>query len=130
RLSKDWNAPIYGFFKAIPIIEYHQNRRTHTFQCLAKHCKQRTATKTGSVRRYLDTRDKTSTSNLRTHAKKCWGDDAVLAADQLATGDDVRAQTSKGTLDQGSITAAFERKGKERSLTRIASTQKPNLSKQ
>jgi hypothetical protein len=34
------------------------------------------------VRRYLDTTDAKSTSNLRKHAKICWGEEAVAAADQ------------------------------------------------
>lgn len=31
---------------------------------------------------YLDITDAKSTSNLHKHAKVCWGDEAVLAADQ------------------------------------------------
>ena len=34
------------------------------------------------VRRYLDTGDAKSTSNLRKHAKICWGEEAVTVADK------------------------------------------------
>ena len=108
RLSKDWTAPIYAFFKPNPLIEYVEGRRCHAFQCLAKNCKQKSRT----VRRYLDTGDAKSTGNMRKHAKKCWGDEVVAAADKAKTAKEVRDTTIKGYLDPQSITAAFERKGK------------------
>jgi hypothetical protein len=104
----DWIAPIYAFFKPMPLIEYVDGRRCHAFQCLAKHCKQ----KSRSIRRYLDTGDAKSTGNLRKHAKKCWGDEIVALADKAKTAKDVRKTTVKGTLNPQSITAAFERNGK------------------
>ncbi|KAF8163030.1 hypothetical protein B0H34DRAFT_672127 [Crassisporium funariophilum] len=61
RLSKEWNSPIYAFFKPIPLIEYIKERRVHVFKCGAKHCMGK--------------------SNLRKHAKICWGEEAVAAAD-------------------------------------------------
>ena len=79
-LSKDWNSPIYVFFRRTPTIEYIKDRRVHVFQCSANHCKGK-----GNgcmVFRYLDITDAKSTSNLCKHAKVCWGDEAVLAADQ------------------------------------------------
>jgi hypothetical protein len=85
-----------------------EGRRCHAFQCLAKHCKQ----KTRSVRRYLDTGDAKSTGNLRKHAKKCWGDEVVASADKAKDAKEVRDTTIKGSLDPQSITAVFERKGK------------------
>ncbi|KAG1722965.1 uncharacterized protein EDB91DRAFT_1063679, partial [Suillus paluster] len=51
RLSKDWTAPIYAFFRSTPTIEYINGRRCHLFQCAATNCKH----KTRGVRRYLDT---------------------------------------------------------------------------
>jgi len=42
------------------------------------------------VRRYLDKKDANSTSNMRKHARKCWGDDVVKAADNAKTADEVR----------------------------------------
>jgi hypothetical protein len=41
RLSKDWNAPIYAFFKPMPVIEYVDNCHAHVFECGALHCKGR-----------------------------------------------------------------------------------------
>jgi hypothetical protein len=92
----------------MPLIDYVEGRRCHAFQCLAKICKQ----KSRSVRRYLDTGDAKSTSNLRKHAKKCWGDAVVASADKAKTAREVRDTNIKGYLNPQSITAAFERKGK------------------
>jgi len=80
RLSRDWNTPIYVFFKSIPSIEYIKDRRVHVFECREKHCKGKGNGR--MVRCYLDTTDAKSTSNLRKHAKFCWGEEAVAAADQ------------------------------------------------
>ena len=66
------------------------------------------------VHRYLDTGDAKSTSNLRKHAKICWGEEAVAAADNMR---DVRAaREALGKLKSvdGSITAAFERVAKSK----------------
>jgi hypothetical protein len=64
------------------------------------------------VNRFLDKGDASSTSNLRKHAKLCWGSDVIAAADstrdvELAT--EVVAKSGKGNE---SITAMFERVGK------------------
>jgi hypothetical protein len=75
---------------------------------MAKMCKH----KTRGVRRFLDKGDAKSTSNMRKHAKKCWGEDVIASADKAHTASEVRATTVKGILDPQSITAAFERKGK------------------
>lgn len=105
-MSKEWTAGVYGFFKPDPIIEYANGRRAHTFICAATHC--RGATR--NVRRFLDTGDAKSTSNLRRHAIKCWGEENVDAARGRPV-DEIREAT-KGVSPSGSITAAFERKGK------------------
>lgn len=60
----------------------------------------------------MDKGDAKSTSNMRKHAKKCWGEDVVTSADKAKNANEVRATTVKGMLDPQSITAAFERKGK------------------
>ena len=108
RISKDWTAPVYAFFDPIPAVECISGRRRHTFCCNAKTCVQ----KTREVKRYLDTNDAKSMSNLRKHAKRCWGDEIVAAADQAKNAKEVRATTVSGALDLESITAAFERTGK------------------
>ena len=80
QLSKDWNSPVYIFFKLTPLIENIKDRHIHVFECNAKHCKGK-----GNgcmVCLYLDTSDVKSTSNLCKHAKVCWGEEMVAAADQ------------------------------------------------
>jgi hypothetical protein len=108
RLAKDWQRPIYAFFDAVPIIEHVDGRRCHAFRCNAKGCKN----KTRFVRRFLDKKDARSTSNMRKHAKNCWGADVVAAADKALNATEVRNTTVKGALQPGLITAAFERNGR------------------
>src|ERR1700722_4132640 len=79
RLSKDWNSPVYVFLKQTPSIEYIKDRHVHVFECAAARCMGKGNGR--MVRRYLDTGDCKSTSNLRKHAKICWGEEAVAAAD-------------------------------------------------
>jgi len=64
------------------------------------------------VRRFLDKGDARLTSNMRKHAKKCWGEEVVTSADNAKNANEVRATTVMGALNPQSITAAFERKGK------------------
>ena len=108
RLTKDWAAPIYAFFRTVPSVEYDEGRRLHIFQCAAQVCKH----KTRGVRRFLDKGDAKSTGNLRKHAKRCWGEEIVAAADKAKNASEVRQTTIKGRLNLESITAAFERTGK------------------
>ena len=107
RLRKDWDAPIYVFFKPLLSIQYIQNRKAHIFECAATQCH----CWTHSVHRFLDTTDAKSTSNLRCHAKVCWGDEAVEVAN--GTKDIRAARTVLQSLKtvNGSITAAFQRVG-------------------
>ena len=111
RLSKDWNSPIYVFFKLSPRIEYVNDRRVHVFECAAGRCRGKNGR---YVRRFLDTGDAKSTSGLRRHAKNCWGDEAVAAADGTQDLEGARVVLLKTKLCDGSITAEFERiaKGK------------------
>ena len=105
---KHWNTPIYAFFKPTPAIEYIAGRRAHVFSCGAKVCKGK-GRHGRDVRRYLGTADATSTSNLRRHAKVCWGEETVEAAGSVKDVYAARAVLAKSTLRDGSITAAFER---------------------
>ena len=93
------------FFKPLPSIEYIKGRRVHVFECSAKHCKGKGNGR--MVRRYLDTTDAKSTGNLRKHAKVCWGEETVAAADQSRDID--AARDALGKSKDGSITEAFER---------------------
>jgi hypothetical protein len=64
------------------------------------------------VRRYLDTMDRKSTSNLKRHATVCWGAETVDGALEAKV-DISSARATLGNLKDGSITAAFQRrKGK------------------
>ena len=99
------------FFKPEPAIEYIHGCCAHVFECAAKPCKGRGGR---HVRRYLDTGDAKSMGNLRKHAKVCWGEDAVAAADGMK---DVKAaQEALGLMKNasGSITAVFNRIGKDK----------------
>lgn len=64
------------------------------------------------VRRYLDTGDAKSTSNLRKHAKICWGEAAVVSADTTKNIQAARVALGKMTSVDSSITDAFQRAAK------------------
>jgi hypothetical protein len=102
---KRWDAPVYAFFKPIPAIEYVDGRKAHIFECAATSCCQ----KTKYIRRFLYTGDTSSTSNLCWHAKACWGDEAVAAADQTGSAATARKALVNQSGNNESITAAFER---------------------
>ena len=80
------------------------------FHCTAPNCKGKANGR--KVRRYLDTTDAKSTSNLRKHAKVCWGEDPVAAAD--ATKDVHAAREALGKYKDLSITMAFKRVSKSK----------------
>lgn len=112
RLAKEWVSPIYVFFNRLPRIEYVDNRRVHIFECAASHCKGKHGR---DVRRFLDTGDARSTSGLRRHAKMCWGEEAVSAADNTKDLEGARTVLANSSLKRnGSITEAFELIGKEK----------------
>jgi hypothetical protein len=96
-LKKTWRSPVYGFFKSDIKISTEGNRTFHFFKCAARRCK----IKGGGVRRYQDSQDRAATSNLKAHAIKCFGADAVDAAFK---------KTTSGTRD-GSIFASFTQLG-------------------
>ena len=106
---KEWSSPIYVFFKQTPRIEYVEDRRAHVFVCAAGRCKGKNGR---GFRRFLDKGDRKSTSNLRKHAKICWGSEAIEAADNTRDVDAAREILSKTKLRDGSITAEFKRIGK------------------
>ena len=112
RLSKEWNSPIYVFFKPTPDIVYIKGRRVHVFECSAKCCMGKGNGR--MVRQYLDTGDAKSTGNLRKHAKICWGEEAVTAADNTKDVRAAREVPSKLKSVDSSITAAFERIAKDK----------------
>src|SRR5271156_6555805 len=104
---RDWNAPIYAFFKPRPLIEYVNHRRVHIFECLVKSCKGKGHDQR-RVNRFLDTKDAKSTSNLRKHPKLCWGVETIEAADETKDVDLAKEILVKhGGLKDGSLTAVF-----------------------
>jgi len=108
QLMKQWNTPVYAFFRPTPAIEQIDGRRAHIFECSAKVCKGK-GRHGRHVRHYLNTANATSTSNLRRHAKICWGADTVAAASIVKDVYATCAVLAKPALRDGSITAAFER---------------------
>jgi hypothetical protein len=114
RLSQTWNSPIYAFFEPRPKITVVKGRRSHEFICSAVVCKGNGSDRR-VVRRFLDTADKGSTSNMRKHAKHCWGDDIIKKADEAKdelTIENIRKSLAEATIQDGSIVACFDRKGK------------------
>ena len=102
---KDWTSPVYAFFGPKLRIEEKNGRHSHVFRCQGKGCKT-------TIHRFLDTKDSRSTGNMHKHVKTCWGLPALEAADSAANADDVHMKIVPGILHDGSITVAFERKGK------------------
>ena len=67
----------------MPDVGYKGGHRYHSFRCAGRGCKQR-------ICRYLDKNDAKSTSNLRKHAKSCWGTEAVEIAGTVKTAAEAR----------------------------------------
>lgn len=111
RLRRDWRSPIYAFFSPEVAITYVNGRRAHDFTCSAKNCKGK-GSNPRLVRRYLDKKDKGSTSGLRRHAKICWGEENVERAVEAKNIESARNALKKAKLLDGSITAVFKRTGK------------------
>ncbi|KAI6001417.1 hypothetical protein EDD15DRAFT_2158970 [Pisolithus albus] len=105
QLQKEWVSPVYAFFGSMPVIKEIDGHRVHEFKCSARGCKVK-------IRRYLDTKDARSTSNMRKHVKSCWGGDVLSVADNAKDANEVRMKIVGSILRNGSITAIFERKGK------------------
>jgi hypothetical protein len=97
----------------MPVVDYVDNRRVHVFECGVLSCKGK-GKSARHVRRYLDTGDAKSTSNLWRHAKGCWGQETVDAAGETKDVHAARDALAKAKFKDGSITAAFERISKNR----------------
>ena len=113
-LEKEWVSPIYVFFNRTPCIKYVDKRQVHVFVCAASHCKGKHG---HDVCCFLDTGDAKSTSSLHRHAKMCWGNKAVSAADNTKDLEGIHTILAKSGLKRNrSITQAFERIGKEKAF--------------
>jgi hypothetical protein len=104
-LKKDWNSPVYAFFKPVPNVGHEGGHRYHEFLCAAKGCQKK-------VWHYLDKKDAKSMSNMQTHAKLCWGADVVEAADRTKNAKEACDSVIKPLTKDGSIMAIFECVGK------------------
>src|ERR1700721_2540507 len=96
-LQKGWRSPIYSFFSAEVTINYESGRLYHFFPCTSRRCK----SEMGGVRRYQDLKDKNSTANLKHHALRCFGAEAVKG----------RLSVHDANSQSGSIFSAFARQG-------------------
>ena len=105
-LSKEWTSPIYVFFKPMPSIMYIKGHHVHVFECAATCCMGKGNGR--MVRQYLDTGDAKSTGNLWKHAKICWGEEAMSAADNTKDVRAAREALGKMKSVDSSITAAFK----------------------
>ena len=67
------------------------------------------------MQHYLDKTDAKFTGNLCKHARACWGVEIVEKADEARDISSIRAGLAKAqNLTDGSITASFERKRKDK----------------
>ncbi|KAG6863163.1 hypothetical protein C0991_007826 [Blastosporella zonata] len=97
KMQKAWRTSVYAFFKPDPEIVYNKfGRKSHVFTCTAKHCH-------AKVARYLNTKDAQSTSNMRKHVRKCWGEDVLDAADNARNKDIARKDIVEKYKKSGSI---------------------------
>jgi hypothetical protein len=98
-LQKTWRSAIYHFYNPNVSIGYEDDRLFHFFKCTARVCK----AAMGGVRRYQDSKDRNSTTNLKQHAIRCFGAEAVKLCLEPAAAEAVN----------GSIFTAFARQGQQ-----------------
>ncbi|KAG6839135.1 hypothetical protein C0991_005489, partial [Blastosporella zonata] len=109
-LYKTYKSPIYVFFLP-PVYLRDHGKEFHVFECAAKDCK---CTGGRLVKRNMNTANATSTSNLRQHALRCWGEDVVKAAMDVKSIHEAReVLKDKKNLKQSSIRVAFQVAGQK-----------------
>ena len=99
-LQGGWRSPVYTFFQAEVSVGYDEGRKYHFFKCASGKCKGKGQK---GVHRYLDSKDRDATSNLKSHAVRCFSQDLVESAFE---------KTQPGGRD-GLIFAAFARQGQQ-----------------
>lgn len=107
RRQKGWKSPVYGFFAPKVRVVHDGHPFGHRFTCAAPECGR-------GITRWLDKKDATSTSNLRTHVESCryWGEGVLeVAMGRYTTADEARPCLQQ-YLRNGKLTSAFERAGK------------------
>lgn len=92
----------------MPSVEYIEHRKAHVFECMAQSCHGRTR----FVQWFLDKGDAKSTSNLHCHAKLCWGEETVSAADDTRDANTTHEALQHNKKLDGSITSVFQCTGK------------------
>ncbi|KAF9545740.1 hypothetical protein CPC08DRAFT_730045 [Agrocybe pediades] len=111
RLSGEWTSNDYGFFSTMVKVVHIDGQHAHEFLCLAKHCKGH-GVNAWIVCRFLDNGDAKSTSNLKCHTIRCWGERLVEQVMKAADVDSIHEGLKDAKLVDGSITAVFKRTGK------------------
>src|ERR1700738_4373455 len=77
RLKESWRSPVYQFFTSNVTVGYDKGRKYHFFKCASQRCRNKGL---HGVRRFQDSKDRGATSNLKSHAVRCFGEDVVDAA--------------------------------------------------
>ena len=96
---------MYAFYEPLPTVQYKDGRRAHAFRCARPGCKV-------TRRRFLDTKDASSTGLLWSHARTCWGEDAIAVAHEFTTAGVARPFMEEWARN-GRITTAFAREAKK-----------------
>ncbi|PPQ84145.1 hypothetical protein CVT24_002213 [Panaeolus cyanescens] len=91
-LDETWKSPIYAFFDTPPVIKEGAHGKLGPF-----------------VRRYVDTANAKSTSNLKIHAVKCWGPDLVRRGLAQESRQAVKEGLANVKMKDGKLTAVFKR---------------------
>ena len=99
-LQGGWRSPMYAFFQAEVSVGYDEGCKYHFFKCASRKCKGKGQK---GVRHYLDSKDRAATSNLKSHAVRCFGQDLVESAFE---------KTQPRGRD-GSIFTVFTRQGQQ-----------------
>lgn len=105
QMMKWWTSPVYAFYQPIPDIKYIDGRHAHVFNCAAKSC-------TYKCQCFLDGPNHSSTGSLIKHVKTCWGKAAYEAATACQHAKDTCESIVQPLATTGTITAAFDQKGK------------------
>ncbi|KAH7093849.1 hypothetical protein BKA62DRAFT_593638, partial [Auriculariales sp. MPI-PUGE-AT-0066] len=100
-------APVYAFYHPFPkVVVNNEGKDEQHFICTHANCKRNGA----PIKRVIGGTDDGSTSNLRGHAKSCWGQAAVNDVDKMPDAAKAREMLSRPISEK--LTATFMRTGK------------------
>lgn len=105
HMMKHWTSPVYAFYCPIPDIIYVNGQHAHVFRCAATSCKY-------ICWCFLDGPNCSSASNLIKHIKMSWGDSAYKATMDCQHGNEACKSVIKSLMTTGTITMAFNQKGR------------------